>query len=201
MSSLIPIVIEKEGRGERAYDIFSRLLKDRIIFCSGGVGDEMANLIVAQMLFLANEDQRPTSVCTSTHRWKRDGRIGHHRHDELHSLRCRHLHHRAGCIDGIADLMFRCQGQAMLSAAFQEPDAPTVARWSARGTGDRSGNRGTRDAAVAGAAVRRVLQPDRQVDGRDFRDLRARNKWLSWEMVEYGLADRIVERLPDASKS
>ena len=56
MSSLIPIVIEKEGRGERAYDIFSRLLKDRIIFCSGGVGDEMANLIVAQMLFLANED-------------------------------------------------------------------------------------------------------------------------------------------------
>ena len=56
MSTLIPIVIEKEGRGERAYDIFSRLLKDRIIFCSGGVGDEMANLIVAQMLFLANED-------------------------------------------------------------------------------------------------------------------------------------------------
>lgn len=56
MSTLIPIVIEKEGRGERAYDIFSRLLKDRIIFCSGGVSDEMANLIVAQMLFLANED-------------------------------------------------------------------------------------------------------------------------------------------------
>ena len=56
MSSLIPIVIEKEGRGERAYDIFSRLLKDRIIFCSGPVHDEMSNLIVAQMLFLSNED-------------------------------------------------------------------------------------------------------------------------------------------------
>ena len=56
MSSLIPIVIEKEGRGERAYDIFSRLLKDRIVFCSGGVSDGMANLIVAQLLFLANED-------------------------------------------------------------------------------------------------------------------------------------------------
>ena len=56
MTSLIPIVIEKEGRGERAYDIFSRLLKDRIVFCSGPVSDGMANLIVAQLLFLANED-------------------------------------------------------------------------------------------------------------------------------------------------
>ena len=56
MSQLIPIVIEKEGRGERAYDIFSRLLRDRIIFVSGPVGDEMANLVVAQLLFLANED-------------------------------------------------------------------------------------------------------------------------------------------------
>lgn len=52
----IPIVIEKTGRGERAYDIYSRLLNDRIIFCGGPVGDEMANLVVAQLLFLANED-------------------------------------------------------------------------------------------------------------------------------------------------
>ncbi|MCH2162004.1 MAG: ATP-dependent Clp protease proteolytic subunit [Phycisphaerales bacterium] len=54
--TLVPIVIEKTGRGERAYDIYSRLLNDRIIFCGGPVGDEMANLIVAQLLFLANED-------------------------------------------------------------------------------------------------------------------------------------------------
>ena len=53
---LVPIVIEKTGRGERAYDIFSRLLNDRIVFCAGPVGDEMANLVVAQLLFLANED-------------------------------------------------------------------------------------------------------------------------------------------------
>lgn len=55
-SYLVPIVIEQSGRGERSYDIFSRLLKDRIIFVTGGVMDEMANLIVAQLLFLANED-------------------------------------------------------------------------------------------------------------------------------------------------
>ncbi len=56
LSHLVPIVIEQSGRGERSYDIYSRLLKDRIIFVTGGVMDEMANLIVAQLLFLANED-------------------------------------------------------------------------------------------------------------------------------------------------
>ncbi|MEQ9207573.1 MAG: ATP-dependent Clp protease proteolytic subunit [Phycisphaerales bacterium] len=53
---LVPIVIEQSGRGERSYDIFSRLLKDRIVFVTGGVMDDMANLVVAQLLFLANED-------------------------------------------------------------------------------------------------------------------------------------------------
>ncbi len=57
-ANLVPIVIEKTGRGERSYDIYSRLLKDRIIFLSGGVDDHMANLIVAQLLFLANEDPK-----------------------------------------------------------------------------------------------------------------------------------------------
>ena len=56
--TLIPIVIEKTGRGERADDIYSRLLNDRIIFVGGTVGDQMANLVVAQLLFLANEDPR-----------------------------------------------------------------------------------------------------------------------------------------------
>ncbi len=55
---LVPIVIEKSAKGERAYDIYSRLLKDRIVFLGGPVGDEIANLIVAQMLFLANEDPK-----------------------------------------------------------------------------------------------------------------------------------------------
>ncbi len=56
--NLVPIVIEKTGRGERAYDIFSRLLSDRIIFLGGSLSDELANVVVAQMLFLANEDPK-----------------------------------------------------------------------------------------------------------------------------------------------
>jgi len=58
MSQLIPIVVEQTGRGERSYDIFSRLLKDRIVFLGGGVDDDVANLLVAQLLFLANEDPK-----------------------------------------------------------------------------------------------------------------------------------------------
>lgn len=54
--SQIPFVIEKEGRGERMFDIYSRLLRDRVIFLGGAVGDQVANVIVAQMLFLSNED-------------------------------------------------------------------------------------------------------------------------------------------------
>ncbi len=52
----VPFVIESTGRGDREMDIFSRLLKDRIIFLTGGIDDEVANLIVAQMLFLSNQD-------------------------------------------------------------------------------------------------------------------------------------------------
>lgn len=53
---LVPMVVEQTGRGERAYDIFSRLLKDRIIFIGSPIDDNIANLVVAQMLFLAAED-------------------------------------------------------------------------------------------------------------------------------------------------
>jgi ATP-dependent Clp protease protease subunit len=56
--NLVPIVIEKSGRTERAYDIYSRLLKDRIVFLGGPIDDDKANLIIAQMLFLSNEDSK-----------------------------------------------------------------------------------------------------------------------------------------------
>lgn len=56
MSHLVPMVVEQTGRGERAYDIFSRLLKDRIVFIGTPINDAVANLIIAQMLFLQMED-------------------------------------------------------------------------------------------------------------------------------------------------
>ena len=54
--NLVPIVIEKDGRGERAYDIYSRLLKERIVFLGTSIDDNVANIIIAQLLFLESED-------------------------------------------------------------------------------------------------------------------------------------------------
>ncbi len=56
MSNLVPIVVEQTGRGERAYDIYSRLLRDRIVFLGTEINDDVANLITAQLLFLESED-------------------------------------------------------------------------------------------------------------------------------------------------
>jgi ATP-dependent Clp protease protease subunit len=56
MGYLVPMVVEQTNRGERSYDIYSRLLKDRIIFLGGGIDDDVSNLVVAQMLFLDAED-------------------------------------------------------------------------------------------------------------------------------------------------
>jgi len=58
MQTPIPIVVEREGRVERAYDIYSRLLKDRIVFIGDEIDGHMANVIIAQLLFLANEDRK-----------------------------------------------------------------------------------------------------------------------------------------------
>jgi ATP-dependent Clp protease protease subunit len=57
-NQLIPMVVEREGRAERAYDIYSRLLKDRIVFLGDEVSSELSNVVVAQLLFLANEDPK-----------------------------------------------------------------------------------------------------------------------------------------------
>lgn len=64
--NLIPTVIEQSSRGERAYDIYSRLLKDRIIMLSGTIDDNVANSVIAQLLFLDAQDSEKTFTCTLT---------------------------------------------------------------------------------------------------------------------------------------
>ena len=59
---MVPMVIEQSGRGERSYDIYSRLLKERVIFLVGPVNDQTANLVVAQLLFLESEKDRKSVV-------------------------------------------------------------------------------------------------------------------------------------------
>jgi len=63
--NLVPMVVEQSSRGERAYDIYSRLLKERVIFVVGPVDDYMANLVVAQLLFLESENPTPIKISAS----------------------------------------------------------------------------------------------------------------------------------------
>ena len=62
MSNLVPMVVEQSSKGERAYDIYSRLLKERIIFLTGQINDNVASLITAQLLFLEAEDPKKKEV-------------------------------------------------------------------------------------------------------------------------------------------
>ncbi|MCH2149069.1 MAG: ATP-dependent Clp protease proteolytic subunit [Phycisphaerales bacterium] len=202
MSSLIPIVIEKEGRGERAYDIFSRLLKDRIIFCSGGVGDEMANLIVAQMLFLANEDpEADISLYVNSPGGSVTAGLGII--DTMNFIPCDVATFIIGQAASMGSLI-SCSGakgkrcclphsknlmhQPLLGGVLEgqatdlEIEAKEMLRLREQLYGVYSNQTGKSMDVIAETCER--------------------NKWLSaQEMVEYGLADRIVERLPDAKES
>jgi ATP-dependent Clp protease protease subunit len=63
-----PYIIERSSRGERTYDIFSRLLMDRIIFLGTPINDDVANVVISQLLFLESDNPGRTSTCTSTRR-------------------------------------------------------------------------------------------------------------------------------------
>ena len=82
---LVPMVVEQTARGERAYDIFSRLLKERIIFLTGPVDDGMSTLIVAQLLFLEAENpKKEISIYINSPRRRGDLRPVDLRHDAVH---------------------------------------------------------------------------------------------------------------------
>ena len=126
---LIPIVIERSGREERAMDIYSRLLQDRIIILGTAIDDTVANLIVAQMLVLAHQDAKadihlyinsPGGSVTAGH--------GHLRHDAVGLLRRGHLLHRPVRQHGLAAAGRRRQGQAERLAARPDHDPPAAGR-------------------------------------------------------------------------
>lgn len=202
MSSLIPIVIEKEGRGERAYDIFSRLLKDRIIFCSGGVGDEMANLIVAQMLFLANEDpDSDISLYVNSPGGSVTAGLGII--DTMNFIPCDVATFIIGQAASMGSLI-SCSGAKGKRCCL--PHSKNLMHQPLLG-GVLEGQ--ATDLEIEAREMLRLREQLYGVysnqTGKSMDAISAdceRNKWLSaTEMVEYGLADRIIERLPDASDS
>jgi ATP-dependent Clp protease protease subunit len=196
--NLVPIVIEKSGRTERAYDIYSRLLKDRIVFLGGSVDDNTANIIIAQLLFLSNEDSKsdihfyinsPGGSITA----------GLAVYDTIQFLRC--------------PVATYCVGQAASMAALLL-------------TGGKNGKRfilNNSRVLLHQPLIAGVLEgaaTDLQIEANEILRLRARlynilanhtgqtaekiekdcdrNLWLeAEETVNYGLADRILQKAPE----
>ena len=129
MNYLVPMVVEQTNRGERAYDIYSRLLKERIIFITGPIEDGMASLVVAQLLFLEADNPKkeismyinsPGGVVTS----------GLAIYDTMQFIRPAGVDavHRASGVHGIAAAGCRRQGPALRTAERPHHGAPAVRR-------------------------------------------------------------------------
>lgn len=201
-NQLVPIVIEKSGRGERAYDIYSRLLKDRIIFLGGPVTDDAANLIIAQMLFLSNEDTQsdihfyinsPGGSITA----------GLAIYDTMRFLRC--------------DVATYCIGQAASMGAVLFAGGDKDKRFILP-----NGRVLLHQPLLSG--VMQGPATDLEIEAREIIRLRERlykilsshtgqkadkiekdsdrNLWLeAQESVDYGLADKILKKTPDTSSN
>jgi ATP-dependent Clp protease protease subunit len=199
-NQLVPIVIEKTGRGERAYDIYSRLLKDRIVILTGPVTDESASIIQAQLLFLSNEDSK-ADINLYINSPGGSVSAGFGIIDTMRFLRCDVA---TTCI-GLAASM----GAALLAAGtkgkrFVLPNSQVMLHQPLIG-GVLQG-----PATDLGIEAKHMLRiRDRLYKmmgewcGKDFdtivRDF-DRNKWLfAEEAVEYGVADKVIDRVPDAA--
>ncbi len=195
---LVPIVIEKTGRGERSYDIYSRLLKDRIVFLGGGVNDSVANLIIAQMLFLSNEDSKsdihfyinsPGGVITA----------GLAIYDTMQFVRC--------------DVATYCIGQAASMGAVLLAAGAPKKRFllpNSRVLVHQPHVMGVLEGPATDLDIeaREILRTREQLNkilahhtGQDVAKIERdsdRNLWLdAEESVNYGLADQILQRAPE----
>ena len=129
MNGLVPMVVEQTNRGERAYDIYSRLLKERIIFLTGPVDDHVSSLICAQLMYLESENPaKEHIVLYQFARWHCDRRPRYLRHDELYPPRHLDCVFRSGGIDGFPAINSGDQRQKIWLAEFADYDSSAV-RW------------------------------------------------------------------------
>ena len=111
--NLVPMVVEQTARGERAYDIYSRLLKERVVFIVGPVEDQMANLVVAQLLFLESENpDKDIHLYINSPGGSVSSGLVHLRHDAVHQARREHDLRRTGGEHGCGAACRRRQEQS-----------------------------------------------------------------------------------------
>jgi ATP-dependent Clp protease, protease subunit len=195
-NTLVPIVIDKTGRGERAYDIYSRLLKDRIVMLNGAVTDESANIIIAQLLFLSNEDPK-ADIQFYINSPGGSVSAGFGIIDTMKFLRCD--------VNTICIGMAASMGSALLSAGtkgkrFVLPNSQVMLHQPLIG-GVLQGQ--ATDLAIEAKHMLRLRDRLYKMmadwTGKSFEQIVKdfdRNRWLfAEEAVEYGCADKVLERL------
>lgn len=197
---MVPIVIEKGAKGERAYDIYSRLLKDRIIFLGSPIGDEVASVIIAQLLFLANEDSK-SDIHIYINSPGGSVTAGLGIIDTMKFLECDVATYIIGQAASMGSLIAtsgtkgkryalpnarNLMHQPLLSGVMegQATDLEIEAREMLR---------------LRDRLYRIYAEATGQTVDRIARDC-DRNKWLDdGEMVEYGLIDKVLTRMPHAT--
>ncbi len=196
-NTLIPFVIEKTGRGERSYDIYSRLLKDRVIFLGGPIDDNVANVIIAQMLFLSNEDPN-SDVHFYVNSPGGSVSAGLAVYDTMQFLRCNVATYCVGLAASMGAVLL-CGGSK--GKRFSLPNARILLHQPLIG-GVLQGP--ATDLSIEAQEILRLREILYQVlakhSGTAIEKIRKdcdRNLWLSpTESMEYGLIDQVLERQP-----
>lgn len=196
--NLVPIVIEKSGRTERAYDIYSRLLKDRIVFIGGEIDDGTANLIIAQMLFLSNEDTKseihfyinsPGGAITS----------GLAVYDTMRFLRCEVATY---CIGQAASMAAVLLAGGKAGKRFMLPNSRVLLH-QPQITGVLTGaatdlNIEAKEILRLRARLYHILAGNTGQNAEKIEKDCDRNLWLEpQEAIDYGLVDRILKKAPE----
>ncbi len=200
VNQLIPIVVEREGRAERAYDIYSRLLKDRIIFLGDEVSPELSNVVIAQLLFLANEDPKSdvhlyiNSPGGSVH-------SGMGIYDTMQYIPCPVATYVIGMAASMAAVLFAAGTKGK---RFVLPHARVMIHQPLGGA------RGP--ATDLKIEIDEMVRTQKQLydvlsrhTGKDVEQITRdcdRNKWMdAEESVAYGLADKVLEAMPRTTPS
>lgn len=197
-NNLIPFVIEKTGRGERSYDIYSRLLKDRVVFLGGPIDDEVANVIVAQMLFLSNEDPQ-ADIHFYVNSPGGSVSAGLAIYDTMQFLRCDVATYCVGVSASMGAILL-CGGAK--GKRYALPNSRVLLHQPLIG-GVMQG--AATDLSIEAKEILRLRDVlygiIRKHTGADIKKIEKdcdRNLWLDpVEATEYGLVDKILERQPE----
>ena len=198
---LVPIVIEKSAKGERAYDIYSRLLKDRIVFLGGPVGDEIANLVIAQMLFLANEDPK-NDIHLYVNSPGGSVSAGLGIIDTMRFIQCDVATYIIGQAASMGSIIASCGTKGK---RFTLPNARNLMHQPLL-SGVMEGQ--ATDIEIEAREMLRIRDRVYSIysenTGRPVEEIARdcdRNKWLDEkEMLDYGLVDQVLKRMPTSTR-